>query len=606
MTQKQSRYPGALPFESHQQSIFFGRDKDVAGLCRLIRQEPITVLFGESGMGKSSLLNAGVIPYMEKSGEYLPLRIRFNAFDKDCHNDSQISPEVRCREVIKSHKDKVSTFLDKLIANEPTIWHDLKEKQIISTLEVENGNQVSSKVLLIFDQFEELFTYPPEAVLAFRKQLAEALFTPLPSRYWDILELYGQEESPLSESEQSLLQKPLELRVVMAIRHDKMHILNQLTDYLPNILKNLYNLMPLSLLQARLAIIAPAAFYGDFYSQPFRYDEKAISSIVDFLSERGTEPIECTQLQIICHSLERKVVQRCLKVINVEDIDDLNEVIHNYYLEKISLVIGETEQLAARKFVEEGLVYEDEQRRLSIYEGVIIKEYHITPATLQQLVDSHLLRAELSPRGGYTYELSHDTLVAPVLRAKTKRKADELLKAEQSAREIRERELSELKRKAEEERKRAENERELREHAELARTEAENQRSHAQKKEYQAKQRTTLAVVVSFVALALAFFAGWSYIQTRDAYKLAGYNAGLAEGEAIKAKTALANFLKEQAEKQGIVFSNREERANEILEVGGCPQELFQEMKEIIKYHPDSLLLKERLLKLHKKNPNCK
>ncbi len=363
-------------------------------------------------------------------------------------------PDIRCREIIGGNKGKVSTFLDKLIADEPTIWHDLKEEQIMAYLELDEGKKAPSKILLIFDQFEELFTYPPEAVLAFRKQLAEALFTPLPSRYWDILELFGQEDSPLNEAEQKLLQKPLELRVIVAIRHDKIHLLDQLKDYLPTINKNCYNLIPLTLLQASQAIIAPAVFQGNFISPTYRYDEKAIKAILDYLTEGGTDPIEGTQLQIICHSLEKKVIEKQLKVVYLEDVGDLNEVIHNYYLEKIASVEGEAEQLEARKLVEEGLVYEDEQRRLSLYEGVILKEYHIKPATLQQLVDSHLLRAELSSRGGYTYELSHDTLVTPVLKAKRKRlEIERQAKAEHAMMES-QRELLQLREKAVRERKR--------------------------------------------------------------------------------------------------------------------------------------------------------
>ncbi len=607
MSKALPRYPGAQPFETHQSGIFFGRDKDVVALSRIVRQEPLTVLYSKSGMGKSSLLNAGLVPSMEQSGEFHTLRIRFNSFDKKYMAGSQIMPDIKTRKIIRGSEKVVITFLDKLIENEETIWHDLKEQQIFVQQELVKTGLPPKKTLLIFDQFEELFTYPADAILAFRKQLAEALYTPLPSRYWDMLELYGQEESPLNEAEQALLQKPLELRVIMAIRQDRMHLLGQLTDYLPNLNKNWYELRPLTLQQARQAIVAPAGFNGDFISNQYRYEERAIEVILNFLTECGTESVENTQLQIICSSIETKVIQKSLTFIRLTDVGDLDAVIENYYLEKISTVGSEIEQLAARKLLEEGLIYEEEERRLSLYEGLIVKVHAVSVEVLRKLVDSHLLRAEPSLNGGYTYELSHDTLVAPVLKAKSKRKAEELYEAERNAQQLRERELTELRLKAEEERKRAEEERKLREQAEQAKTEAENQRCLAQENELQARQRTRLAAVVSIIALGLALFAGWSYVQARNAYKLAEYNAGLAEGEALKTKTALANLLKEQAEKQMLVFIDKEVRSIAILEAGGCPpQDFFDEMTEIIKNHPDSLLLKERLQTLHNKNPNCK
>jgi hypothetical protein len=534
MSKKLPRYPGAQPFETHQQSIFFGRDKDIEALCRKIRQEPLTVLYSKSGMGKSSLLNAGIIPQIEQEGEYRTLRIRFNAWDKDAPAELRPPmPDVRCRETIRGGKAAVPTFLDKLIENEATLWHDLKEQQILAHREIEKGGQAAPKMLLLFDQFEELFTYPAEAVLAFRKQLAEALYTPLPSRYWDMLELYGKDEHPLTEAEQTLLQKPMDLRVVMAIRQDRMHLLGQLSDYLPSVSKTWYELRPLTPAQARKAITAPAAEKGVFDSDPFRYEEQALDVMLNFLTKKGSEPIESTQLQIVCNSIEIKAAGQSLALIRPTDVGDLDAVIENYYLEKIASVGDGAQQLAARRLVEDGLIYEEEERRLSLYEGLILKVYAVSPETLRKLVDSHLLRAEPSLHGGYTYELSHDTLVAPVLKAKGKRKEEERVEVEREAQRRKELELEELRRRAEEERQKAEQEKLLREQAEQAKAEAEKQRALAQKNERWAKARTNLAAVIAVIAFGLAGFAFYS-----------NYRAGLARSEADKSAEIARKELK--------------------------------------------------------------
>ncbi len=75
------RYPGAQPFSTTQEDIFFGREHDIESLYRLIRLEPLVVLYAKSGLGKSSLLNAGVVPEVLKDGKYLPVNIRFNAYN---------------------------------------------------------------------------------------------------------------------------------------------------------------------------------------------------------------------------------------------------------------------------------------------------------------------------------------------------------------------------------------------------------------------------------------------------------------------------------------------------------------------------------------------
>ena len=60
------RYPGLKPFERSQQAVFHGREEDVQRLGNLILRERLVVLFAKSGIGKTSLLQAGVAPELER------------------------------------------------------------------------------------------------------------------------------------------------------------------------------------------------------------------------------------------------------------------------------------------------------------------------------------------------------------------------------------------------------------------------------------------------------------------------------------------------------------------------------------------------------------
>ena len=62
-------------FEASDQPIFFGRDEEVNHLVQHIMAHRLTVLFGQSGVGKTSLINAGVIPRLEEEG-YTSLYLR--------------------------------------------------------------------------------------------------------------------------------------------------------------------------------------------------------------------------------------------------------------------------------------------------------------------------------------------------------------------------------------------------------------------------------------------------------------------------------------------------------------------------------------------------
>ena len=50
-------WPGLMPFMENASAFFHGRETETAELLRHIKRETLTTLFGQSGLGKSSLLN---------------------------------------------------------------------------------------------------------------------------------------------------------------------------------------------------------------------------------------------------------------------------------------------------------------------------------------------------------------------------------------------------------------------------------------------------------------------------------------------------------------------------------------------------------------------
>ncbi len=55
-------YPGMMPLT--EQALFFGRDRESARLVHHVRDHALTVLVGPSGVGKSSLIQAGLLPHL--------------------------------------------------------------------------------------------------------------------------------------------------------------------------------------------------------------------------------------------------------------------------------------------------------------------------------------------------------------------------------------------------------------------------------------------------------------------------------------------------------------------------------------------------------------
>ncbi len=565
------RYPGVTPFTTEQSSIFFGRQHDTDELYRLIRREPLVVLYGKSGLGKSSLINAGIIPRCREDGTHSPIIIRFGAW-----TEGESTTPIEITKTALSSGKKTDTFLDRLLPGDNALWYCAKSRQL-------EKPDVPLRPLLLFDQFEELFSYPEVEIAAFLSDLAELLNTGIPLRFRRMAE----SDATLTESEEERLEAPLDARIVFAIRSDRMHLLDRLKDHLPMVLRHTFELKALLPKDAADAIVEPAYAAGDFTTEAFEYSPEALAALLHYLADEQDKDgrVEGILLQMICEHYERKLIETAgLRRLELSHTGNPDQVVRQYYEEKIQS-LSVAQQLPARRLIEDGLVSDGEAMRLSLHESFIIQEFGAGKALLEQLVDSRLLRSEPFLRGGYTYELSHDRLVPPVLKARS-------LRREEEARLEAERLEMERQHKLEAAQHQAEQERRLREQAE----------QNAQR----ARQRTRLAAVVSLVALLLAAFAFWSYSEAQRQAVLATEKSEEAEASRKNAQETLDKFIAEQAAKTRLEFNNKEARANTILSAGGCPQDLLDDLRTIANSHPDSVKLRSRLRVLRDKNLNCR
>jgi tetratricopeptide (TPR) repeat protein len=68
-------YVGPRPFRSSEADLFFGRSNEARDVRALWLTQPLTVLHGQAGAGKTSLLNAGIVPLLgdEDGADLLPV-----------------------------------------------------------------------------------------------------------------------------------------------------------------------------------------------------------------------------------------------------------------------------------------------------------------------------------------------------------------------------------------------------------------------------------------------------------------------------------------------------------------------------------------------------
>jgi hypothetical protein len=402
MSTAHGRYPGAQPFADDEVSrkAFFGREQTARALTSQILANRLVVVYAKSGLGKTSLLNAGIAQRLREEGR-IPLIVRVNDFMR--------GPLVSVLEGIQSAAERQ---LVEFIPGRPdSLWTFFK------TVEFWRGDLLLTPILIL-DQFEELFTlHARDATMAFLADLGYLVRGVRPPSI-------GATDLGLSETSPAM-------SIVLSLREDYLGYLDDAADRIPQILDHRFRLTPLSADAAAEAMTGPAGIEDEVYhTKPFRFDPDTVATVLRYLSEHRTGPttdkavfVEPFHLQLICQKIEAIAEQQQRQfqsdlVITMNSIGGeaaLRHTLKDFYIEALGTLYPNRVRRAVRRLCEDFLI-SPEGRRLSLNEYEIRQQLGLYRETLQQLVNKRLLRSDSRADTTY-YELSHDALVEPVLTA---------------------------------------------------------------------------------------------------------------------------------------------------------------------------------------------
>ncbi|MBD2683119.1 MULTISPECIES: caspase family protein [Nostoc] len=143
ISNKYNPYRGLESYTEHDGAVFFGREKLIEKLSERVQNDPFTIVLGQSGAGKSSLVKAGLVPKLRKISEETEPSQQSNPEEKTTQQSESKSkaPPVKWVAEIFRPGQLPATALEKALKK-------LKLTKITD----------STKRLLVIDQFEEVET----------------------------------------------------------------------------------------------------------------------------------------------------------------------------------------------------------------------------------------------------------------------------------------------------------------------------------------------------------------------------------------------------------------------------------------------------------------
>ena len=401
-----SPYKGLRPFDDSDldAQLFFGRERDREVIAANLLAAPLTVLYGPSGVGKSSVLYAGVARQLRELPEN-PLVVVFSSW-----------------------AEAPGRALAEAIAQAAGIEEGGGLVEVL-----EEATRRHSEVFVILDQAEELFLYDEDGFV---------------------------DEFP------KLVNRPeLRVNVLLSVRDDSLARLDVFKSQIPDVLGNYLRLDRLSRDAGRAAIVKPVATWSALANGvgPVDVEPELVEAVLDEVGAGRIDPglggrgaaedlagpgIETPYLQLVMQRVwdeELAGGSRVLRLETFERLGGAHSIVAEHLDAAISALSPHERDLAARFFnhlvTPSGAKVAHGVTDLAEYAAVLAGARCARCST--RLAERRILRTVArDERGESRYEIFHDVLAGAVLGWRSSHEADRVLEAERAEARRRHRRLA--------------------------------------------------------------------------------------------------------------------------------------------------------------------
>ncbi len=362
-------YKGAESFTRADSAIFEGRGEERTRLANRLLARRLVLLYGESGSGKTSLLQAGIQPELERQHAGLAITL-------PTAGESLATGWLRALREQGHDAGEGDGALPALIR----AW----------------GQANNAPLVLALDQAEGFF-------LAYSAP---------------------EQEAALATMRELLHDRSLDVRLLLVVREDFLGRLPALEASLPGLMEASFRLEALRREQARAAIEEPARLFG------VRWESALVERLLVELYDGARGGIAPPPLQLVCSTLYRRTIEegngRAEQRITLAQYEALGgtEAILGGFLDQTLLSLPAAQQPAARSLLAALVSSSGVKQRLAL--PYLARVAELSPAEadaiLNHLCEQGVVRRYEIGAGGagqaarLEYELTHEFLAAHIAR----------------------------------------------------------------------------------------------------------------------------------------------------------------------------------------------
>jgi hypothetical protein len=326
---RQSPYQGLIPYREQDRPYFFGRRAETAIVIANLRAAPLTVFYGSTGVGKTSVLRAGVVPEINDGARARTARSKTPDLVAVYCRDWRDDP---CLSVISQIK-RTFTLLNLSLRADA-----LKIPDVIS-----EASKQGIALALILDQFEEYLYYHGGAQTgsAFDTQVAEITNSP-----------------------------GVRANILVSLREDALARLDQYKGQVNSLFDNYLRVEHLTAAAAAEAIVRPVAVFCREQNRPLvEVERELVTAVVEqvqagrlsfiddapgFTRADGAGRIETPYLQLVMermwHEEERQSSGK-LRRNTLHTLGEADSIVRNHLDQILTTLSTEDQATAERLFL---------------------------------------------------------------------------------------------------------------------------------------------------------------------------------------------------------------------------------------------------------------